>query len=120
MDGVEGRGRTLESARIDLVDQLSRHLGVPPGHMAVIDDVHLAAPAGKALTKARAARNAALEWAAKSNVATTSAVHELTAQGLSLRDCGYLLGLSHGRVSQILEATAGTARKKTQPKKRGK
>ena len=112
-------GGTLESARIDLVDQLSRHLGVYPGAISVEDVVELPTTSEKALAGARAARNSALEAAAASQAATAAAVLELTAQGLSLRDCGYLLGLSHGRVRQILEAFNNGARKsaKAKPKK---
>jgi len=108
---VAGFGRTLESARIDVVDQLSRKLRVYPGNITVRDSADLPASTEKALTVARAARNAALEAAAVSQVATAAAVLELTEQGLSLRDCGYLLGLSHGRVRQILEAADGSKRK---------
>ena len=100
-------GRTLESARIDLIDQLSRQLGEYPGAIAVEDLVVLPTAAEKALAAARAARNSALEAAAASQAATATAVVELTEQGLSLRDCGYLLGLSHGRVRQILDAADG-------------
>lgn len=116
-------GRTLESARIDLVGQLSRHLGVYPGAITVTDDVQLPTRTERALAMARAARNSALEAAAASQAATATAVFELTAEGLSLRDCGYLLGLSHGRVRQILESAprlrAGRPKKPTTPKKTG-
>ena len=120
---VAAFGRTLESARVDLVGQLSRQLGVRAGEIAVTDEVALSTPTKKALAAARAARNSALEAAVQSQVATAAAVQALTDQGLSLRDCGYLLGISHGRVRQILEATGrGTAKqaeKTRQSKKRG-
>ncbi|HUR50099.1 MAG TPA: hypothetical protein VMY88_11315 [Acidimicrobiales bacterium] len=93
---------------------MSRHLGVYPGSITLTDDVDLPESTEKALEMARAARNSALEAAAASQAATASAVVELTAEGLSLRDCGYLLGLSHGRVRQILETAPrrGTGRPK--------
>ena len=83
--------------------------------------MELPAATEKALAAARAARNSALEAAAASQTATAKAVVDLTHQGLSLRDCGYLLGLSHGRVRQILDATGHTATAssaKTKPKKK--
>lgn len=116
---VRARGRTLESARIDLVDQISRHLGVYPGSITIADEIELPTRAEKSLAAARAARNSALEAAANSQAATAAAVRELTRQGLSLRDCGYLLGLSHGRVRQILEASGPRATKSNQRKKKG-
>lgn len=109
----------MESARIDLVQQLARDLGVYAGSITVADDVELPPATAKALSRARAARNFALEANAKSQAATADAVRELTAQGLSLRDCGYLLGLSHGRVRQILAENAPVRSKSTQRKKRG-
>ena len=107
----------MGSARIDVVQQLAAHLGVYAGSVTVDDDVELPSPAAKALARARAARNDALEAAAKSQAATADAVRALTAQRLSLRDCGYLLGLSHGRVRQILEASPNS--EATQRKKKG-
>lgn len=88
------------------------------GSITVDDDVELPSPTAKSLARARAARNDALEAAAKSQAATADAVHALTAEGLSLRDCGYLLGLSHGRVRQILEGTPAHS-ETTQRKKKG-
>lgn len=97
------------------MDQLSRHLGVYPGSLSVADDVELPTPSEKALEQARAARNSALEAAVASQQATAAAVLELTAEGLSLRDCGYLLGISHGRVRQILQSAP--RRRNAKPKK---
>lgn len=118
---VAAYGGTLESARIDLVRQLSRQLGIYRGEISVEDLVELPTATQKAVSAARAARNSALEAAAASQEATGVAARELTAQGLSLRDCGYLLGLSHGRVRQILDAEgagaeAKRARRKTKPR----
>lgn len=117
--GIAAFGRTLESARMDVVDQLSRQLGRYPGAISVEDLVELPAASEKALATARAARNSALEAAAASQAATATAVLELTEQGLSLRDCGYLLGLSHGRVRQILTA-AGTRKRAPGRRDQGK
>lgn len=100
------------------MDQLSRQLGQYPGSITIRDEIALGPAAEKTLAAARAARNTALEAAAASQAATASAVVELTEQGLSLRDCGYLLGLSHGRVRQILEAAATNRPKNSTPKKR--
>ena len=114
---VAAFGRTLESARIDVVDQLARRLGTYPGSITVDDDIELPTASEKVLARARAARNSALEAAAASQAATAAAVVELKAEGLSLRDCGYLLGLSHGRVRQILEAAEARTEKSKRPKK---
>lgn len=115
---VTGFGRTLSSARIDLVNQLSdRHHILYTGGIVVQDSIDLASPAQESLSKARRARNQALEAIALSNAATADAAVALTAGGLSLRDVGYLLGLSHGRVQQLLGAIDGS-RPSQRPKKR--
>ncbi len=58
--------------------------------------------AAEAITEAAEARgrwNTAQEAATES---TLKAVHQLRDGGVSLRDTGYLLGLSHQRVAQLL------------------
>jgi hypothetical protein len=59
--------------------------------------------AAEAISKAVEARG---RWNAAQEVATEvtlKAVHRLRDCGVSLRDTGYLLGLSHQRVAQLLE-----------------
>ncbi len=68
----------------------SNIIGLPKG----------AAEAVSEAVEARGRWNAAQEVATE---ATLKAVHRLRDSGISLRDTGYLLGLSHQRVAQLLD-----------------
>lgn len=68
----------------------SNIIGLPKG----------AAEAVAEAVEARGRWNAAQEAASE---VTLKAVHRLRACGISLRDTGYLLGLSHQRVAQLLD-----------------
>lgn len=95
-------GRTLERARVAIVSALARSRQTHSGNVAVTDRVSLSPGPERALAEARAARDAALLATAASNAATSKAVLALASQGLALRDIGYLLGLSHARIHQLL------------------
>ncbi|MGC2168973.1 MAG: hypothetical protein WA580_07715 [Acidimicrobiales bacterium] len=85
---------------------ISLHLNVRPERVLVHRSNIIGLPKGAAeavseAVEARGRWNAAQEVAAE---ATLRAIHQLRDSGVSLRDTGYLLGLSHQRVAQLLEA----------------
>lgn len=83
---------------------ISLHLNVSPENVIVkrsnvIGMQQGVAEAVKAAVEARGRWNEAQDIAVAE---TLRAVHQLRASGVSLRDTGYLLGLSHQRVAQLL------------------
>lgn len=67
--------------------------------------IALPARADKELREALGARDVADAAASRAAVATADAVRALAAAGLSVRDIGDLLGLSHQRIQQLKENT---------------
>ena len=85
---------------------ISLHLNVKPENVVVYRSNIIGLPKGAAeavneAVEARGRWNAAQEEAAD---VTLKAIHRLRECGVSLRDTGYLLGLSHQRVAQLLES----------------
>ena len=84
---------------------ISLHLNVSPKTILVrrSNIIGLRKGAAEAVSEAVEARG---RWNAAQDVATEvtlKAVHRLRECGISLRDTGYLLGLSHQRVAQLLD-----------------
>ena len=107
-DAGDGRsiaayGGSLDSARQAIVEELGRALRLYRGGIEVDDELELSDGPKTALATARQARNDALKAAAASNQATAEAARQLHLAGLSLRDIGYLLGVSHTHVHKLLE-----------------
>lgn len=98
-------GRTLERARQAIVEELAKATRTLPGRIVLRDEVAISEHSQRLLAGARDARAAALRAAHESNEATAMAARALEAEGLSLRDTAYLLGISHTRVHQLLGAT---------------
>lgn len=89
---------------------VSLHLNVSPESVMVkrsnvIGMQQGVAEAVKAAVEARGRWNEAQDIAVAE---TLRAVHQLRESGVSLRDTGYLLGLSHQRVAQLLNEEVNT------------
>lgn len=104
---VMAYGRTLERAREAIAAALADSQRSYRGNIVIDDELSVPARVRRAVESARAAKDAALKANALSAEHTLDAITALDGEGLSLRDIAYLLGLSHGRVHQILQAQQG-------------
>jgi predicted RNase H-like HicB family nuclease len=94
---------------------ISLHLNVRPENVVVKRSNTIGLPKGVA-EAVDAAVEARGRWNAAQNeagVETLKAIHRLRENGVSLRDTGYLLGLSHQRVAQLLEGDKTRSKSRT-------
>lgn len=101
--GCQTYGRSLRQAQGRIREALALWLDVPSVEVRLRDQFPgaLAAVADDVIR----ARGAAERAGAKAQQQTVEAVRILTELGLSRRDAAELLGLSHQRVHQLLEAS---------------
>ena len=103
LTGCQTYGRSIRQAQSRIREALSLWLDTAPVELRVRDQFP-AALASVADDVVRA-RSAAQRAGAKAQQQTIEAVKALTDLGLSRRDAAELLGLSHQRVHQLLEAS---------------
>ena len=101
--GCQTYGRSLRQAQARIREALALWLNREPGSLSVEDQLP-ASLAAVADGVARA-RQEAEKAGTKAQRETIEAVKRLTDLGLSRRDAAELLGLSHQRVQQLLEAS---------------
>lgn len=102
------QGRDLEDAEAMARDAIATLLGVSIESVAVDLRVPTADAAMKRVNDAREAKARA---ARDEQAALAAAARDLTAEGVTQRDAARMLGLSHQRVSQILNAAPTRTRK---------
>lgn len=104
-DGVNSDGRTLEEARRNIREALSLAVGDDAAERAIFDEnVVLPRSARDLVAKQEAARCAVEAAAAAATELQTRAADELVNKvGLSLRDAGEILDVSHVMVAKALE-----------------
>jgi predicted RNase H-like HicB family nuclease len=94
-------GRTLRAAQRNIREAAAAWYEVEPSQVEVDHDVRLPPPARRALGRSRALRDRERKAHEQARAATVAAVAALRDAGLSERDAGTLLGLSHQRVHQL-------------------
>jgi predicted RNase H-like HicB family nuclease len=104
--GCHTQGRTVDQARRRIREALELFVD-HADEAELIDDVALPANARTLLRRVQSTRKRAEEEAIKLQNSTAEAAEVLTKDvGMSVRDAGELLGLSHQRVHQLLTASS--------------
>jgi predicted RNase H-like HicB family nuclease len=99
--GCHTHGRTLEQARTRLREALG--LWVDRADEVVIDErIRLQPELRAAIERSRRTRDRAEREREHAQRETQAAAEALVEEGVSLRDAGELLGLSHQRVQQLV------------------
>jgi predicted RNase H-like HicB family nuclease len=99
--GCHTYGRTLEQARARLREALGLWIAKP--EQAVLDEeIRLPADLRVAIRRSRRTRQRAEREREHAQNETRAAAKALLGEGVSLRDAGELLGLSHQRVQQLV------------------
>ncbi len=104
VQGCHTQGRTVSQARERIREALGLFIEDKEATAAkLVDDVRLPAPARRALSRAKVARERAERAQEEASSTATAAVKALTKDvGLSVRDAGDLIGLSFQRVHQLV------------------
>jgi predicted RNase H-like HicB family nuclease len=102
LDGCQTYGRSLHQARLRIREALAAWLDRDVEDLVVHDQ--LPSPMATLADHVTKARKDAERAGTRAQRETRQAVRRLTALGLSRRDAAELLGLSHQRVQQLLEA----------------
>ena len=101
--GCHTHGRTLEQARSRLREALGLWIDRPE-QATLKEDVRLPADLRAAVERSRRTRERAEREHENAQEQTRAAAEALVDEGVSLRDAGDLLGLSHQRVQQLVGA----------------
>lgn len=106
IDGVEGcqtYGRSLRQAHARIVEALALWLDREPDTLTIRDE--LPTDLVKLAQRVTQARAEAERAGTKAQEQAVAAARALTERGLSRRDAAEVLGISHQRVQQLLEAS---------------
>ena len=101
--GCHSYGRTLEQARARLREALGLWIDRPED-VVIEETIRLPANLRTAIERSRRTRERAEREQNNAQTQTRAAAEALVDEGVSLRDAGELLGLSHQRVQQLVQA----------------
>jgi predicted RNase H-like HicB family nuclease len=102
--GCHTQGRSIAEARRRIREALSLFVN-DAGEARIMDEIVLPAPGRHVLAGVRSAQRRADSEQEKARRAAIKAARVLTRElGLSVRDAGGILGLSHQRVQQLVHA----------------
>lgn len=102
LPGVFTQVRRLDQAEAMARDAIAQMLAVPGEEFEV--DVQPVVPSDlrRLVAEARTARSRSEQASEAAATATRTAAAELVRRGLTLREAGVLLGLSHQRIAQLV------------------
>ena len=102
LPGVFTQVRRLDQAEAMARDAVAQMLGVPGTTFEV--DVQPVVPADlrRLVAEVRTARSRSEQASEAAATATRTAAEELVRRGLTMREAGVLLGLSHQRIAQLV------------------
>ena len=107
--GCHTYGRTLAQARERIREALGLFIEDAES-VEILDDIEIAKTTKATIARARRARDKAAEAQEAASSAMREAIARLRGAGLTVRDVGDLLGLSHQRVAKIAsDASSGEA-----------
>lgn len=103
LEGCQTYGRSLRQAQARILEALAVWLDQEPAGLTIRDQ--LPARFAAVAEGVNRARSEADRAGSKAQQQTLQAVQQLTQLGLSRRDAAELLGLSHQRIQQLLQAS---------------
>ena len=100
--GARSQARRLDQAEDAAREAIALLLDVPGDSFGVAIEPELEAPWGELLDVARAARAQAERAQEEARASTIAAVQTFAGQGMTVRDIGRLIGVSHQQAAKLL------------------
>lgn len=105
--GASSRARRLDQAEGAAREAIAMLLDVPAESFGVEIEPELEGPSGELLHVARLARERAELAQEEARATTIAAVQTFAGQGMTVRDIGRLIGVSHQQAAKLLRRGAG-------------
>lgn len=105
--GASSRARRLDQAEAAAREAIAVLLDVPADSFSVALEPELEGPSGELLHVARLARERAELAQEEARATTIAAVQTFAGQGMTVRDIGRLIGVSHQQAAKLLRRGQG-------------